>query len=53
MDIVDKCQILGIVDRFDESLVIAEQMLKPYFPDIDISYIQQNVSLDRRGNLEK
>ncbi len=47
------CKVLGIVDRFDESLVVAEEVLKPYFPDIDMSYLIQNISKDRSGNLEE
>jgi len=47
------CSVLGVVDRFDESLVVAEEVLRPYFPGIDLSYVKQNVSKDRSGNLEE
>lgn len=39
--------ILGVVDKTDESLVVAEETLKPFFPSIDMSYISQNVSRER------
>lgn len=45
--------ILGVVERLDESLVLAEEYLRHYFEDIDLSYVKQNVSSDRKGNLEQ
>jgi len=48
-----QCEILGVVDRFDESLVIAEESLKQNFSDIDLSYIKQNVSPNRRDKLSE
>ena len=36
--------LTGIVDRFDESMVYFEHMLKDKFPRIDLSYVRQNVS---------
>lgn len=47
------CSIIGVVDRMDESLVLAEEVLKEYFPDIDLSYIKQNVSNERKNNLKE
>jgi hypothetical protein len=37
-------EIVGIVDRFDESMVVAEEFLKEYFSEIDFSYVAQNVT---------
>jgi len=48
-----QCEILGVVDRFDESLVVAEELLKQNFSDIDLSYIKLNVSPNRRDKLSK
>ncbi len=45
--------IVGIVDRMDESLVIAENLLKKQFPKIDLAYIRQNVSKERKGTIEE
>jgi len=45
------CKIIGVVERLDESLVAVEEILRPYFQKIDLSYIKQNVSLERVGNL--
>lgn len=45
--------ILGVVDRIDESLVVAEEILKPHFPGIDLSYVAQNVSRDRASLFEE
>lgn len=46
-----KCSVLGVVDRMDESLILAEEVLKKYFKNIDLSYIKQNVSQDRESTL--
>jgi len=37
-------EMLGFVDRFDESMVLFESFLKEYFPDLDMAYIPQNVN---------
>jgi len=47
------CSVLGIVNRLDESLVVAEENLKKYFPKIDLSYVPKNVSEARRGTLQQ
>ena len=36
--------LTGIVERYDESMVCFEEALRTSFPDIDLSYIPQNVS---------
>ncbi len=36
--------LVGIVDRYDESMVVFEDYLKKYFPMINLAYIRQNVS---------
>ncbi|MGB7762332.1 MAG: hypothetical protein WBL61_21035 [Bryobacteraceae bacterium] len=35
----------GVVEMFDESLVVAEYFLRPAFPTLRLEYIPQNVSL--------
>ena len=47
-----ECKIIGVVDRFDESLVVAEETLRDHFPKIDLSYVKQNVS-KRNESLEQ
>jgi len=46
-------KILGVVDRLDESLVVAEEFLKKYFPYIDLSYSPKNISEERTGTLNE
>lgn len=46
-------ELTGIVERMDESLVVAEHYLKPIFNNIDLSYIKQNISPDRIGSLNE
>jgi len=36
--------LVGVVDRYDESMVIFEEHLKQFFPQIDLSYIRRNVT---------
>jgi hypothetical protein len=46
--------LVGMVHRYDESMVLFEHRLRPYFPDLDLAYVTQNVSSaqDKR-NLEQ
>jgi len=46
------CVVVGIVDQIDQSLVVAEEELKKYFPEIDLSYIIQNTT-KREKSLEQ
>ena len=48
-----KLFIFGVVDRLDESLVLAEERLRPFFKKIDLSYVTKNVSVDRSMSLEE
>lgn len=41
----------GMVERFDESMVVFEERLRPVFPEIDLSYVVRNYRRD--GLLEK
>jgi len=41
---VNNSPLVGIVDRYDESMVVFEEYLKSFFPDIDLSYIRKNVT---------
>lgn len=34
--------LIGVVERYDESMVIFEDVLTPFFPEIDLSYVIQN-----------
>jgi hypothetical protein len=42
--VTQKCAIPGLVDRFDESLTVAEYFLKPAFPQLCLHYRTHNVS---------
>ena len=42
-----------MVERYDESIVLIEQILEQYFPGIDLSYVRQNTTPDREANLEQ
>lgn len=36
--------LMGVVDRYDESMVVFEEYLRSYFVNIDLSYIRRNVT---------
>lgn len=40
--------LIGLVERYDESMVVLEDSLADYFPGIDLSYVAQNVSKVKR-----
>lgn len=37
-------QMICVVERYDESMVVLEENLRQYFPEIDLAYVPQNVS---------
>lgn len=43
--------LLVIVERYDESMLLLERQLREYFPSIDLSYVPQNVTPGRTGDL--
>lgn len=50
---LEQCKTIGVVEYFDESMVLFEESLRPYFPNLDLAYIIQNVhqkpqSVERR-----
>ncbi len=45
--------LLGLVERFDESMVLMEEFLREYIPEIDLSYIPQNVGQKRKSAGER
>jgi len=49
LEFLESSPIVGIVDRLDESLVLAEHFLKNYFPSIDLSYVIQNISKSKES----
>jgi len=44
MERIRSCLILGVLNRFDESLVLGEEVLQKYFDSIDLSYRKQNIT---------
>jgi hypothetical protein len=52
METVRTCAVAGVVERLDESLVLAEQSLSGAFPGIDLSYVRQNISRSDAASLE-
>ncbi|MCP4829188.1 MAG: hypothetical protein GY889_09965, partial [Proteobacteria bacterium] len=43
---------LIIVERYDESMLLLETHLRPYFPEIDLAYVRQNSTQDQSQGLE-
>lgn len=42
-EFLKRTPLVGVVDRYDESMVVFENALQRYFPQIDLSYRKQNV----------
>ena len=52
LDAVDTLRgyaLVGVVERYDESMVCFEEALREYFPGIDLACIPQNVAAVSRG----
>jgi hypothetical protein len=45
---VNQGSLIGLVERYDESMVMLEESLRESFPDLDLSYVAQNVSKGKR-----
>jgi hypothetical protein len=46
---IESGALVGLVERYDESMVVLEEALREYFPAIDLSYVAQNVSKAKSG----
>ena len=44
LETLNESPLIGVVDRYDESMVVFEEYLRPFFPDIDLSYVRKNVT---------
>lgn len=44
---------VGLLEMFDESMVIWEEYLRQFIPDINLSYVKKNVSANRPPTLEE
>ena len=45
---IQSIPLLGLVDEFDESMILFEETLRQYFPSIDLSYKMQNINQDKQ-----
>lgn len=52
-DFVRSVPLLGVVARFNESMVLFEEVLRQFYPDIDLSYTPQNVGQPPRSLEER
>jgi hypothetical protein len=48
MAAVNKFSLIGLVERYDESMVMLEESLRESFPALDLAYVAQNVSKGKR-----
>jgi hypothetical protein len=51
-DRLKQLPMLGLVERFEDSMVLFEAYLRKEFPSIDLSYVPQNVGRVERDGLE-
>lgn len=50
---LQETQLLGLVEMYDASMVLFEEILRPYFPDIDLAYAIQNKTRNRAHSLKE
>ena len=48
---INNTNLLGIVELYDESMVVFEDFLKPFYPDIDLSYKRKNITDGRKKDI--
>ena len=48
METLSNSPLVGVVDRYDESMIVFEEYLRKIFPNIDLSYIRKNVTETNR-----
>lgn len=48
LESIQSIPLLGMVEKFDESMVLFQETLRQYFPSIDLSYKMQNINQDKR-----
>jgi len=53
VDTVEHCKTIGLVEAFDESMVLFEELLKPVFPDLNLAYVIQNVLQKKQSIKER
>lgn len=44
LELVESNSLIGLVDRYDESMVLFEEILREAFPELDLAYVMRNVS---------
>ena len=49
--LLESTPLMGIVEHYDESMVLFEEALQHYFPKISLAYVRQNVSKGRKATL--
>lgn len=48
-----RVRCVGTLEAFDESLCRWQEYLADFFPNLDLAYVRQNVSVDRAARLEE
>lgn len=51
LEAISNNQLVGLVEMYDESMVLFEEILRTKYPQINLSYIKQNISQDKSSNL--
>lgn len=51
-DIIRSVAVTGVVEMFDICALQAEHRLRPFFPDLDLSYVRENVTPRRGKDIE-
>jgi hypothetical protein len=50
---IRESSLVGLIDHYDECMLLFEKFLRPHFPDIDLSYVKQNVTKGRGTSMKE
>ena len=53
LDRIKNTNLLGVVDLYDESMVLFEEFLRPFYPSINLSYTRKNITRGRKKNISE
>lgn len=48
LELAARHPLVGVVERFDDSMVLFENVLRPEFPGLDLAYVRQNIGQSRQ-----
>lgn len=53
LHMLEQESLVGLVERYDESMVVFEEVLRPFYPSINLAYVKRNVTANRKATLDE